>query len=89
MNSYIRIVATQWNIVCLRNISVDTPHTGDTKDNNNNNNTKAEHVGSSSNTCDIQATRIRLTTVPDMPRYQLSCRRNFMVFLSQSTYLLE
>jgi hypothetical protein len=45
MNSYIRIVATVFlmDIVCLRNISVDTLHKGDTEDddnssNNNNNN---------------------------------------------------
>jgi len=28
------------DMVCLRNISVDTLHKGDTKDNNNNNNNK-------------------------------------------------
>jgi hypothetical protein len=39
MNSYIRIVANTVfprDMVCLRNISVDTLHKGDTKDNNNN-----------------------------------------------------
>ena len=38
MNSYIRIVATLFprDTVCLRNISVDTLHKGDTGDNNNN-----------------------------------------------------
>jgi hypothetical protein len=37
MNSYIRIVATVFprDMVCLRNISVDTLHKGDTEDNNN------------------------------------------------------
>jgi hypothetical protein len=36
MNSYIRIVATVFprNMVCLRNISVDTLYKGDTEDNN-------------------------------------------------------
>jgi len=40
MNSYIRIVATVLprDMVCLRNISVDTLHKGDTEDDNNNNN---------------------------------------------------
>jgi hypothetical protein len=41
MNSYIRIVATQCSLsdmVCLRNISVDTLHKGDTEDNNNDDN---------------------------------------------------
>ena len=41
MNSYVRIVVTQVfprDVVCLRNISVDTLHKGDTEDNNNNNN---------------------------------------------------
>ena len=39
MNSYITIVATLFprDMVCLRNISVDTLHKGDTEDNNNNN----------------------------------------------------
>jgi hypothetical protein len=53
MNSYIRIVAIRMfprDMVCLRNISVDTLHKGDTEDddddddddnNNNNNNNKA------------------------------------------------
>ena len=30
-------------MVCLRNISVDTLHKGDTKDNNNNNNNNNKH----------------------------------------------
>jgi hypothetical protein len=45
MNSYIRIVVTVFprDVVCLRNMSVDTLHKGDTDDdddddNNNNNN---------------------------------------------------
>jgi len=39
MNSYIRIVATVFSrdMVCVRNISVDTLHKGDNEDNNNNN----------------------------------------------------
>jgi hypothetical protein len=43
MNSYIRIVATLFprDMVCLRNISVDTLHKGDTEydDDDNDNNT--------------------------------------------------
>jgi hypothetical protein len=40
MNTYIRIVATVFptDMVCLRNVSADTLHKGDTEDNNNNNN---------------------------------------------------
>jgi hypothetical protein len=41
MNSNIRIVANTVfprDMVCVRNISVDTLHKGDTEDNNNNNN---------------------------------------------------
>jgi hypothetical protein len=40
MYSYIRIAATVFpkDMVCLRNISADTLHKGDTEDNNNNNN---------------------------------------------------
>jgi len=39
MNSYIRIAAAQMfprDMVCLRNVSVDTLNKGDTEDNNNN-----------------------------------------------------
>jgi hypothetical protein len=47
MNSYIRIVATLFprNMVCLRNISVDTLHKGDTEDYNNNNNNNNNVIG--------------------------------------------
>jgi hypothetical protein len=46
MNSYIRIVANTMfprDMVCLRNISVDTLHKGDTEDNNNNNNNNSDN----------------------------------------------
>jgi hypothetical protein len=33
-------------MVCLRNISVDTLHKGDTEDNNNNKNISVLHIGS-------------------------------------------
>jgi hypothetical protein len=55
MNSYIRIVATVFprDMVCLRNISVDTLHKGDTDDdddddNNNNNNNNNKYLISDS-----------------------------------------
>jgi hypothetical protein len=52
MNSYIRIVATLFprDMVCLRNISVDTLHKGDTEDDddddddNNNNNIEIQRM---------------------------------------------
>jgi hypothetical protein len=46
MNSYIRIVATLFpmDMVCLRNVSVDTLHKGDDDDDDDNNNNNLHEI---------------------------------------------